>query len=187
MRNKIILNHQPPTTNYPTNFGFTLIEILVVVTVIFLLLGVSFAGYATLNQKQTVISAGQNMKNILRDAQSRSYNGEIDCSVCNCSPNSSTGWDGWYVDFVNKQIYGKCGNNQFSTQNFAFSQDVLVTPFITPPDSTRILFTENSGTVSQPAVICLSNKNAPSDGYYRISINSAGVASDSAGLITPCP
>lgn len=63
--------------------GYTLIEIIVVVTIIGLLVGASIAGFNTLNQRQTVLSAGREVISIMRTAQQRALAGnKPDGIVC---------------------------------------------------------------------------------------------------------
>jgi len=88
--------------------GFTIIEILVTIAIILILVGGSYTGYATIADRQKLVTAGQNMKNILRDVQSRAYNREIDCTVCDCSLDAQDISHGWVVDFSNKVFYGNC-------------------------------------------------------------------------------
>jgi prepilin-type N-terminal cleavage/methylation domain-containing protein len=55
--------------------GYTLIEIIIVVTIMGLLVGASIAGFNTLNQRQTVLSAGREVVSIMRTAQQRAAAG----------------------------------------------------------------------------------------------------------------
>ncbi len=164
--------------------AFTLIELLVSMAVIFILIGLSFAGYASLNQRQTLISAGQNLKNIIRDAQSRAYNGEVDCTTCNCLVSQPTNFVGWYVDFNSKTFYGQCGSSTFGTRSFNLSDEIIITPYLTPP--VKLLFRGSPPGASQQATICLS-ENSLSGNFYPVRVSSAGVVSDDGGLVATCP
>lgn len=164
-----------------TDNGFTLIEIMVSITVIFLLISITFAGYARLNLRQNLISSGQTMKNILRDTQSRAYNGEIDCAVCDCTPISSSSLTGWYADFSAKEIYGMCGTNVFMIKPFNLADDIVIN--VTPPSG--VLFSHFPPSASQKTTICLSNNNL-SGSFYNITIEKSGEISDSAQLVPLC-
>lgn len=167
--------------------GFTLIELLVSIAVISILLGITYAGYAGLDQRQKLIAAGQNMKNILRDAQSRSYTGEVDCTYCYCPSNTSNPvLSGWYVDFTDRKIYGSCGEATFTDVAFNLATDVVITPFITPAAPVaKLLYRKYPSGVDQAATICLS-RNDLSDSFYKISVNTAGTVSDSGGIVSVC-
>lgn len=163
--------------------AFTLIELLISVGIVSILLGVSFAGYASLNQRQTLISAGQTVKSILRDAQSRAISNEVDCSVCSCVPSGSNVFSGWTVDFFAKEIYGQCGASNFSNKQFNLSPDIVITPHITPP--TIILFKKYPPGAAQKASLCVSHTNLSST-YYIVRVNETGVVTDDGGLLTTC-
>ncbi len=176
-------NQQPASNNLHPNIGFTIIEILVALTIIFIFISFGFAGYASFNQKQTLISGGQTLKSIIRDAQSRAYNNEIDCTpgVCNCGAGSNGNLTGWYVDFDRKSIYGECGSNRFGEKPFSMSADVTIIPV--PTNLGNLLYRSLPPSVSQSAVICLSTSGL----LYSITINNAGVVTDSGGLVSSCP
>lgn len=155
--------------------GYTFIEVLVSVAVIFIVISITFAGYARLNQRQNLISSGQTMKNILRDAQARVYNSEI-----NCDPGGN--FIGWYADFTSKSIYGKCDSNSFSEKTFSLpdSISIAVTPGVSP-----ILFRSLPRGVDNNYTVCLWDGNL-SDNFYQIRINQSGEIVDSDGLIPSC-
>lgn len=58
------------------NHGFTLIELLVVTTITMITLGGGLAAYTTFNDKQTVISAGQELMTLVLTAQTKMRAGE---------------------------------------------------------------------------------------------------------------
>lgn len=178
-------NPQPTTFNPQFVSGFTLIEILVSIAVVFILIGVTFAGYASLNQRQQLLSAGHTVKNVLRDAQSRAGSGEVDCSVCNCSSGASAVLSGWYADFTSRTIYGKCATTIFpaSGQSFGIAAEITIVPHLTPP-SVLTFKTFPPGT-DQAATICLSHKNLPGQ-YFAVRINKAGQINDDGTLIATC-
>lgn len=173
--------------------GFTLIELLVAIAVIFIIMGITYASFASLNQKQHLVSSGQTMKNTIRDAQSRAYTGEVDCSACDCNTSVTQSLKGWYVNFSDRTIYGECiaksegGPVQptitFSPQSFNMSSEITIVPHITPPAS--IKFINYPPAVSQKAAICLSQANL-SGSFYVIRINEAGDIYDEGGLVAAC-
>lgn len=165
--------------------GFTFIEVIISIAVIFIIISITFAGYASLNQRQTLISAGQTLRNILRDAQSRAYTGEIDCGVCDCGVSSSTNSVGWYVDFLNQKIYGNCGvGNDFPNpkKEFGLSNDITIDAV----PVTKILFRSKPLGVDNPVTVCLTLNNL-NNKFYKITVGQSGEISDSAGLVDVCP
>lgn len=167
------------------NVGFTIIELLISVGIISILVGFSFAGYAKLNQRQTLISSGQNLKNIIRDAQSRVTNNEIDCTLCDCTVSGSTSFNGWSVDFANKRIYGSCGVTPtvYLEKPFNLSGDIIITPYVTP--ASELVFKNNPPSASSRAVICLSHSNLSST-FYVVRVSETGAISDDGGLASSC-
>ncbi|PWU22888.1 hypothetical protein C5B42_04870 [Candidatus Cerribacteria bacterium 'Amazon FNV 2010 28 9'] len=57
-------------------FGYTLIELVVVIGIIALLVGGSVAGYSTLNNRQLVLTSGKEVESVMRTAQQRAISGE---------------------------------------------------------------------------------------------------------------
>ncbi len=169
--------------------GFTLIELIVSLGVIAMVTGIILAGYSRFNQRQNLISAGQNLKSILEDAKSRTAVSEIDCRVCGgCTPSASSNFNGWYVDFVAKKIYGKCGDNIFTEKSFGLPENIKITPYITPP--TGLLFNYSPSGISsitpnQDLSICLSQDNLPNT-FFEINVSRTGVISGS-DLSSSCP
>src|SRR3989338_3249728 len=85
--------------------GFTILEILITITIMSLFMGGAFVGFSNFSKKQKLTAAGENLKNILRDVESRVTTGEMDCTVCDCSAG---GVEGWFVDFTQRKYYGQC-------------------------------------------------------------------------------
>lgn len=174
--------------------GFTLIELLVSIAIIFLLLGVTFAGYARFTQRQNLLNAGQTMKNVLRDAQARAFTGEQDCSICDCTPTANTTLLGWYADLstgpppFSRSLYGQCNEDTFPPTPIPFpiSADIIITPYLTPAATYRILFRPYPPGTDQSGTICLSDPKLEGN-YYSITVDYSGNISDSKDLIPSCP
>lgn len=163
--------------------GFTLIELIVSLTVIAIIAGIILAGYAKFSQRQSLIAAGQNFKNILTDAQSRAQSSEVDCSICGgCTAAATSDFKGWYVDFENREIYGKCGTEIFPSPGkpFGLSPEITIVPHLTPPAGLLFNYSPNrtsSITPSQNVTVCLQQANL--DGlYYAIRISKVGIITD---------
>lgn len=164
--------------------GFTLIELMISLAIIVTLLGVTFASYARLQQRQILLGAGATLKNVLRDVQSRAVTGEIDCVVCDCGAPAGQLFSGWLLDISTRELYGKCGASQFSNKSFQLHTDIIVTSNITPP--TQLLFKSFPPGVDQSAIFCLSHPNL-TDQFYRIQVDPGGEISGSDGIVDNCP
>jgi prepilin-type N-terminal cleavage/methylation domain-containing protein len=163
--------------------GFTIIELLISITVLCLLVTLSYANYAKTNQRQTLVAAGQNIKNILRDAQSRSFSGEVDCSVCGCGSVNFQPLNGWYVDFDTKEFYGECSNSQFSNHSYTINSDVTLTSYLSSPGP--VLFRHDPPGTDKEGLLCLKYKDLD-DSFFSIKISASGEVSDN-GLVSTCP
>jgi Tfp pilus assembly protein FimT len=166
--------------------GITLIEILISLAIIFTLMGLSFAGYAGLNQRQTLVTSGQKLKSILRDVQSRAFTYETDCSIsaCNCTNDKNQSLKGWIVDFNDMKFFGECNNGKtFSSQDFSLHEDVAITPIIDPP--LKILFKPNPAGADKTALLCLESKNLTGK-YFVVTVNTAGMVSDCGSIQNSC-
>jgi len=164
--------------------GFTIIEIIVAISVITILVSVSYAGYAAFSQRQKLTSAGQTLKNDLRDIQSRSFNSEADCSICNCNNPSVSSSVAWYIDLSEseRKFYGICQGNLFTVTNLNLESDILIETNI---NDNLIQFISDPPRVNTDTRICLS-LDGLSGKYYRIDVSRSGDISDSGGLDPTC-
>jgi type II secretory pathway pseudopilin PulG len=174
-----------------SNRGFTIIELLVAIGIIMIVVGMVITGYSRYNQRQTLISSALVVKNMIRDAQSRAYNGEVDRDSCDWSLGSSRSLNGWYVDFGNKTIYGECrapgpGNPlvTFYPQQFNLPE-ITIIPHITPAVNPKVLFRYSPPSIDQKGTFCITSSNMSSN-YYLIYVNQAGAISDSGDIIQEC-
>jgi prepilin-type N-terminal cleavage/methylation domain-containing protein len=172
--------------NLQPNRGFTLIELLIVIAVIFIIIGIIFSNYARFNQRQQLIGAGQTLENNLRDTQSRAYNGEMDCGVCDCD-STTTSLSGWYADFTAGNIYGVCkapdgAYPTFSPQSLGLAANITVVP----DPASRILFRYYPPGIDRSTTLCVSQAGF-ADNYYKISVYSSGDITDEGGLVGTCP
>lgn len=163
--------------------GFTIIELLVSVTILGILIGFSIAGYSKLNQRQHLIAIGQDIKIILRDAQSRALAGDSDCSICDCTSTAAQTEKGWYVNFSELTFYGMCGASRFSSRSFTLPADILITPYVTPV--THVYFPGNASQNSPVGTICVGSSSLP-DNYYRIDLKDSGDIVDTTSLLPVC-
>ena len=115
--------------------GFTLIELMFVMTIMGILATIGFAKYMEFNRRQIVLQEARQLKSNLRLAQSKALNTEIDLTVCMVGSTYGDGndlsLDGWYVDFPSNQsyrIYGKCGAFSFASQTYSTNSKVTFNP-----------------------------------------------------------
>lgn len=162
------------------NLGFTIIEIVVVIGLITIFVSLSYAGYATFTQRQKLITAGQTLKNTLRDVQSRSFNNEVDCDICNCTDPAADILESWNTDLSLHQFYGVCQGRNFSITDLKLSDEIVLNT-----NNSLIQFFDNPPRVNTDTVICISLIDLSSR-YYRIDVSRSGDISDSEGLVPIC-
>lgn len=145
-------------------------------------MGGAFVGFSDFSKKQKLTAAGENLKNILRDVQSRVSSGEMDCSVCDCSASGGT-VEGWWADFSQQEYYGQCQGTEYFRTSFKLSPDIVLTPLIDPPF--RMHFRPSPGGVENAGTVCVSSPDL-SGTYYRVRVESSGNITDSGQLDPGC-
>lgn len=148
--------------------GFTLIEILVTLTIMGLLFGFGFAGFRDFSRRQAVASAGRMVIGDLRLAQQKSLSGE--------KPSGCTGSLLRY-DFnrvaggLSYQIIAVCsgGNN---TVNINLPSGISISSFTPNPISFKILGRGTNVPVGTDAAISLTQTGTVNT--MTITVNSGG-------------
>jgi len=121
--------------------GFTLIEILVVISIIGLLVTLGISAYSEFNRRQTLDQAAKNIVNELRYIQSKASSGDKGPVVS--PPTCTESLTGWYFQIINVspanqyRTYGKCGVTEFSEK---FTDLPANLKFVAPAAGTKILF-----------------------------------------------
>lgn len=102
--------------------GYTLIELLVALSIVGVLFTVGFASYREFAQRQTVIQTAKTLKEDMRLAQQKALSGE--------KPLGCTILSGWAIAFPNPSEYtiqGACSNGTFVTKTLRYPQGVTKT------------------------------------------------------------
>ena len=120
-------------------FGYTLIELIVVISIVGLLVGGSIAGFNQLNQRQTLLTSAKELIVSMRRAQQQASSGVKPMSGC-------TTLDGY-------QITGATGSNSYTISAVCSNQTILVktnnfAAGVTPTSNFSILFRSQIGSVS---------------------------------------
>lgn len=175
--------------------AFTLIELLITVSLIGLLFTIGIAYYQNFSRQQIVIQAAKEFKNNLRHAQSKALAGEKDCSdsACEgtggeCTLDSKT-LDGWFVDISldldSYEIYGSCEGTEFSSKTVQLSPTVTLQAFDgTGSPITNFFFQPLSRGVSRDLV------DFEISGYgktYEMTLTKAGEIEDVGFPAGPTP
>ena len=166
-----------------SKYGFTFLELVITIAVLSILIGAAFTNYSRFNQRQGLIAGGQTMKNVLRDAQSRTFTSEVDCSACNCTASDRSEFSGWFVDFTRREIYGQCEDQTYSEKPFGLASDIFIAVY---PSVDGFLFRATPPGVSSQVTICLTKSDTPGL-FYKLIVESSGNILDSGKLDETCP
>jgi prepilin-type N-terminal cleavage/methylation domain-containing protein len=166
--------------------GFTIIELLVTISIIAILFGLGAAKYNEFNRRQIIAQAANELKSNLILAQDKALSGEKDCRVSKCGGNDGVcgtndanerSLEGWFVRIPSPpnntyyEIYGQCGGITFPDvpKRVDLSQRGLL---ITSSLSAPIHFYPLGLGVEEEAVITLSH---PGYGLTEeLRVNKAG-------------
>jgi prepilin-type N-terminal cleavage/methylation domain-containing protein len=183
------------TSKKAESSGFTLIEIIASVTIILLFFGLSIAGISGLQKRQALLTSGQNLKNALRDTQSRANNSEYDPVICEGGVKTDLSRNAWYFDLDSRKMYGVCRGKSsipvpyptYNLQEFKIDSKITIVPITTPAVTPPVIsFFNNPPRTDTKGVICLNSADV-TDMYYVIYITNSGSISDEGGLVTVCP
>lgn len=141
--------------------GFTLIELMVVITIISIITGIGVASYNKYNSRRIVEKAAEELRANIRLAQSRAINNEKDSR---CGPDIL---DGWYVEYLSSssyQLFCICGGNEYRPSSAINITNVSLNSFSTFGFKPLI----GNATLSQNITIIGDDKSA------RISVSTSG-------------
>lgn len=166
--------------------GYTLIEILVTLTIIALLFGFGYASFRDFSRRQSVIDAASMIQGDLRLAQSDAISGQKPTQPTTCS----TTLDSYYFLIVSQteyKIQANCGPTPIDVKDVILPSDVSIpTPFPSPnPLQFKVL---DQGTTAGASNWVLTLTQAGTKNSSQVAVTSGGeIGSAYAGIITPAP
>lgn len=92
--------------------AFTLIELMVVISLVGIFLAIGSLSFSQISKRQDVLSAANNLRNNLLVVQTNANNGVIKQGTLGCSGDSV---EGWALKFTNSTNFGpiiKCSNQR---------------------------------------------------------------------------
>lgn len=170
-------NYQLSIFHYPFSWGYTLIEVMVVVTLMGLLVGGGIAAMTSARQKQILKRAGSQLYSDLRLAQARASAGDKP-SECLVPPVKTL--DGYRVKLVGTnqyQIVGVCSGEEYAAVTRTFPSGVTSLPDSTKCDTQASFLILGGGATG--GVFCMQYNSR----YYKVTVTSGGEVID-MGFVT---
>jgi len=141
--------------------GFTLIELIVTITIMMLLLGSGIVSYLRFNDRQAVLAAGEELTAILRVAQTRARVGD--------RPDGCDQLQAYHVRLPFESsvvsLVAECENGSFTRSQITLSANTQATQAI------DIGFRVLHGGVINPGTVTLSS---PQGLEYQLSVTEGG-------------
>ena len=157
-RNKKFIHHSPFTIHVKEKLGFSLIELLVVVSLFGITASLITAAYLSFERSQRIKSAASALKSDLRLVQNQAYSGDKGAGGL-CSATSSLG--GWYLSLKQGDntytIGGDCitgtSESGFLVKTISLPRDIVVNKIFYDPNPSlslplAIFYRPLSGIVS---------------------------------------
>ena len=115
--------------------GFTIIELLITISIMGLLLTLGLVYYQDFNRRQILNQAAKNLSSNLRLAQSRALSGEKPQDWCNAEDETLVGYKLEFSSETEYQLLAVCSSSEFQITKF-----VKLPNSIVGPNGTGVLF-----------------------------------------------
>ncbi len=150
--------------------GFTLLELLVVVSIMVLVFGISIASFNTFNKRERLQQAALNFKTALRYAQTRALSAD---KPSNCDQSDT--FVGMHVDFPNTGTYTvthECSSGLVGTVESTLLPTGIV--FTSLPTAFTLKVLSSMTTLAADQTIALTNTTDT----YRVVVKANGEIDD---------
>ena len=158
--------------NIQNTSAYTLIEILVTLTIIGILFTVGYANFRSFSQRQGVLNVAKSLQGDLRLAQQKALSGEKPNDARCTSPNRLNGY-GVVFNASGYTVEADCNGVMVSVKDVAFTSDIsIVSPFPSPNpiifkvlgngtniDTSTSITISQAGTTNKTSVVIDSGGN----------------------------
>jgi len=117
-----------------SNSGFTLVEILVSLTIIGLVFGFGFVGFREFSRRQSLQGAKRKLLGDLRLAQQQALSGKKPASIECSNPNTLNGFDFEVISQSDYRVRANCTGGNVEVKSVELTEEVSITastPIIT--------------------------------------------------------
>lgn len=150
---------QSLTLNQVRQTGFTLLELLISITIMLLMVGIGIASFITFNERQQLTGGAKELQEFFRSAQTRARTGDI--------PVGCGTFSGYNVqmaiDSSSAQMYAIC-----STGNVLRSEKSL-TGSVTPQNAINMTFINLHGGVTNASTVVLGLPNGTLTYTFKVT------------------
>lgn len=116
-----------PSEKFSRDFsGYTLIEILIAITIIGLIFSVGYINYRQFSRKQALFSVARGVKSTLRFAQERALAGEKPSEAECLSQGSLNGYDFFVDSNVSYRIQANCTGGLVDVKTISLPQGITI-------------------------------------------------------------
>lgn len=167
------MTYELPSLNHTRDpRGFSLVELLVVVTIIAILSGVSLVGYNRFQDRQAALVAAYQLATDLRATQQKALSGEKPSGWCAASATDQLAtWRLLFNTATTYQIIGVC-----STNSTTIDKTVTLPNGAIGPNGTRVDFSALTGSTTSSGTVSFAVQRTVASGTYSFSVqvNQAG-------------
>jgi len=155
--------------------GFTLLEVLVAITIIALLSGISLVGYNRFQERQQLVSAKEQLRSDLRLTQQKALSGEKPAGWCAATGQTLAGWRLVFTSSTIYEIRGICSSGATVTDK---SVTLTGNAAKISPDS-QIDFVPLTGAAAAAASFTLQTNTASGTWRATVSVTDSGLIESS--------
>lgn len=161
-----VLRNQPVTvTHMHRQAGFTLLELMVSVTIMLLLLGGGLAAYIRLNNRQLLIDSGRQLQLLMRTAQKQA---RVGSKPAGCSRLLSYAVQVVAGQLASANLLAECENSNYTVQSSDFN------PGVTSQNAFTVHFYVLTGGVGGAGTFVLQRGNQ----NVTMTVNQGGEISE---------